>query len=136
MIETGFYGPQIDIVAPGAQMAVARSLDKSRFNDEQTYTIDLSGTGTSYATAFVAGACALWQAHWGREQLLQRYTVDDVEGNPTAYRLVDAFREVLIASCDKSKPPWNNPPADPRAMLYGHGVLDVRALLTAALPPP
>jgi len=77
-----------------------------------------SGDGTSYATAVVAGACALWQAHHGRNFLIGRY------GRAL---LTDAFRHCIKASATVPSG-WST---DRR----GAGVLDIDALLNLTLPP-
>jgi hypothetical protein len=82
------------------------------------YSVLPSGKGTSYATAIVAGACALWQAHHGRANLIRDY------GLPLIF---DLFKKVLKDSCDK--------PQDWDTAKYGAGVLDAVALLNHPLPP-
>jgi hypothetical protein len=77
------------------------------------------GTGTSYAVATVAGAAALWLAHHGRAQLVQRYGAE---------KLPFIFNQVLRASCT----PVNDPSWTPGQ--FGAGLLDVHALLKASLP--
>lgn len=116
-LDTGFYGPEVDITAPGVNIWAAESI-RGKGGAVEAYSVKKTGTGTSYSTAIVAGACALWQAHHGRAWLIEEY------GKPLIF---DLFKKVLKDSCDK--------PTGWDSSRHGAGVLDVVALLTAKLPP-
>ena len=107
-LTTGFYGEAIDITAPGVNIwrAWAESGGPTKFSVSQ-------GTGTSHATAVVAGACALWQAHWGRKWLIDKYGAENI---------LDLFRIALTCSADTLNDTWDT-------ARRGAGVLDVEALL-------
>jgi serine protease len=116
MLSYGFYGPGINITAPGINVWKAESyLDSITANP--SYKVD-QGTGSSYATAITAGACALWQAYHGRANLISKYK---------KVNLFDLFRLALGESCRK--------PQGWQTAQHGKGVLDVEALLKYTLPP-
>jgi len=75
-------GPAVDITAPGE--SVYRALIEKRANGQLVQTSKRS-SGTSYATAHIAGVCALWIAHHGHAALKRRYGAS----------LPEAFRRVL-----------------------------------------
>ncbi len=116
----GLYGPDVDISAPGVHMFNAKSvLDED--GDELYFT--QQGIGTSYATAITAAACALWQAHHGRQNLI------DIYGRPLMLHL---FRWALKHSAATqtvtgAQAPWDD-------TKRGFGMLDAKALLTLQLP--
>lgn len=113
----GFYGPEVDITAPGINIWKADVIPPGDGWGVSKYVVD-QGRGTSYATAIVAGACALWQAHHGRKYLIDTYGRD---------LIFDLFKKVLQDSCYK---PQNWDSAN-----RGAGVLDAVALLNHPLPP-
>ena len=113
--ELGFYGPEVDISAPGVGIWIARTARIGGTPVERHF-IETS-KGSSYATAIVAGACALWQAHHGRAYLIEVY------GKPLIF---DAFKKVLKDSC-YTPPNWYSN--------RGAGVLDAVRLLTTDFPP-
>jgi serine protease len=115
MLNTGFYSSDVDITAPGVNVWHARA--KLGSGGARSYSIDGEGVGSSYATAFVAGACALWQAHYDRTQLIIDYGAD---------LIFDLFRWALSHSSDTRGGTWNT-------ALHGAGVLDVRKLLELQL---
>jgi serine protease len=108
----GFYGPWVDITAPGWGVIVAKT--KKPYYE---YHIDKNGEGTSYSTAIVAGACALWQAYHSRESLIKKY------GRPL---LTDVFRYCLKHSCETPFG-WDK-------QKRGSGILNAEALLKIPLP--
>lgn len=108
------HGSAVDVCAPGESVWRARTARGS--GEALVYSVEM-GSGTSYAVASVAGAAALWLAHHGRQNLLERYG---------AGALVSVFKQVLIASCRKL-PNWND-------REYGAGIIDAKALLEAKLP--
>jgi hypothetical protein len=105
------FGPEVDLSAPAADIrnALARPADKF------TYAND--GDGTSYATAMVSGAAALWLS-LRRLELASAY--------PQKWQIVEAFKR---AARTTARVPANWQPGG-----FGTGVLDVRALLEAPLP--
>ena len=88
MYNAGHYGPEVDITAPG--LYIWRAVSTKAVNGVRAYKVAPS-EGTSYATALVAGACALWQAHHGRTNLIATY------GRSLIF---DLFRWALFTSCD------------------------------------
>jgi len=103
-------GPEVDLAAPGESVWCART-------DERTLRVG-RGSGTSYAVATVAGACALWLAFHGRDRLLRQYGPD---------RLAPLFREVLCRDGVATPRLWDRG-------RHGAGILDARGLLAAQLP--
>jgi subtilisin family serine protease len=113
----GFYGPEVDISAPGVDIWIATS-KRTRQDPQERHIIQNNGEGSSYATAIVAGACALWQAHHGRANLIQRYGKG---------RIFEIFKTALQESCH-TPANWD--------VDRGKGVLDADALLKMPLPQP
>ena len=105
-------GAAVDVAAPGESVwrARARQSRSGRFANERS-------SGTSYATAITAGACALWLAYHGRRTLIEKYGKE---------HLSDAFRHLLVATVDVP-PRW-------KKSKHGAGVVDAKALLSAKLP--
>lgn len=106
-------GDEVDISAPGESVWRAWShLDGGvlKFDVGQS-------SGTSYAVATTAGACALWLAKHGTANLRAQY-----EG-----RVAAVFMNLLKTSGFRSVPGWNSD-------RYGPGILDATALLAAPLP--
>jgi thermitase len=108
-------GSAVDITAPGE--SVWRALS-SKKNGTVVYSIEPS-SGTSYAVAHVAGACATWLAFHGRNALIGKYG---------ASKLAGVFRTLLTTVGFNRPAGWNT--GD-----YGAGILDVEKLLGAPLPP-
>jgi len=104
-------GEAVAVTAPGESVwrAWARDLGEYRI---------ARSSGTSYATATTAGACALWLAHHGRAKLVKRYG---------AARLASVFRDVLRKAGVRRPAGWD------RAK-WGAGIVDARKLLAAPLP--
>jgi hypothetical protein len=75
------------------------------------------GSGTSFAVAHVAGAAALWLAFHGRDALVRRF------GKPA---LQGVFRG-LVQKTARRPTGWDTGE-------FGAGILNVEALLSAALP--
>ncbi|MGN6152056.1 MAG: S8 family peptidase [Lysobacteraceae bacterium] len=106
-------GAAVDITAPGESVWRAWS----HVRGGRTVFDTGRSSGTSYATATVAGLCALWlEHHGGGAALRQRY----------GGRLASVFRDLLQAHC-RTPAGWN-------AQRYGPGIADGQALLAAALP--
>lgn len=106
-------GAAVDITAPGESVWRAWAHMRSGQVMFDTGRSD----GTSYATATLAGVCALWlERHGGATALRQRY----------GGRLASVFRDLLQANC-RTPPGWN-------AHRYGPGIVDANALLAAPLP--
>jgi thermitase len=106
-------GKAVAATAPGESVWRGKS-DTSR-SGQPAFEVARS-SGTSYATALTAGACALWLQRHGRATLLARYGAG----------LGGAFRSVLQSSIRKV-PGWPKNKAGP-------GIVDVGALIRAALP--
>lgn len=106
-------GSKVDITAPGE--SVWRALTQ-RTAAGLKYVVERS-SGTSYAVATAAGACALWLGHHGRDQLVARYG---------AGKLAAVFLKLLKKTAHVP-PGWDK--SD-----YGAGILDVDKLLRAPLP--
>lgn len=107
-------GPNVDITAPADAVWVAD------FAGDAPRPVVKAGSGTSFATAIVAGAAAAWVAHWGgRAKLKETY-----KSTPLAW----AFREVLQRSARRTDgTAWDS-------ARFGPGVLDVERLLRTPLP--
>jgi len=108
-------GASVDITAPGESVWRALVNTDVPEGDERRYPVERSD-GTSYATAHVAGVCALWLAHHGPEALRAQY----------GEYLSDAFRYVIA---DTARP---SDDLDPEA--FGHGIIDADAVLRRPLP--
>ncbi len=114
-------GPNVDITAPADGVWVADFDSKQTDNNGNRLPLVEAGSGTSFATAFMAGVAALWLAHWGRAQLLQRYP-----NTPLAW----VFRHQLQRTSNAAHAnEWDK-------TNYGPGVVNVRALLEEPLPNP
>lgn len=105
----------IDVAAPAQWVAAASHAGGGASG------ISARGEGTSYATAMVAGAAAQWLAHHGRQACHQA-------AQNAGLSVQDYFRILLRASADDSGTNFD--------VRYGHGVLDVEALLHRGLPAP
>jgi hypothetical protein len=103
------HGPKVAVSAP------ARGVWFPNFFLDGTVGI-YWGEGTSFSAAQVAAVAALWLAHWGRKNLIDRY------GNVP---LAHVFRQLLRRTAWKPKN-WNT--------LYGAGIVDAYALLNEPLP--
>lgn len=119
-LHDGFYGDAVDITAPAAAIYSAKAAPGD--NGAVDYYVHRSD-GTSYATAITAGACALWQAHHGRQNLITRF------GKPL---MLHAFRWALKQSAATQTVTGAQAPWD--AARRGFGMLDAAALLRAPLP--
>lgn len=104
------YGPEADIAAPGHQVFIPY-LDQKRFY----YRFS---SGSSFATAHIAAAAALWRAHHHR----------DLAPFDGTWRVTEAFRYCLQKSAIV--------PGDWDASRFGVGILDVKKLLEIPLPKP
>ncbi len=106
-------GSQVDISAPGESVWCAETLSQAN----QPYVVRM-GSGTSFAVATVAGACALWLAYHSRKRLIKKYG---------AGRLASVFRELLLTKGFERPPGWNTGK-------HGVGILRADRLLEAKLP--
>lgn len=107
-------GGAVDISAPGESVWRAAAVLK---DGAPRYKVGMS-SGTSYAVATTAGACALWLAFHGKASLVARYGLAG---------LARAFRRVLTSSGARTPSGW---PAD----RMGAGILDVTGLLSVSPP--
>jgi len=105
------HGIEVDLSAPGE--SVWRALARK----DGRYTVERS-SGSSYATAHVAAACALWLAKRGGWTALRNQY--------GAANLAGLAREALQASAEPP-PGWD-------AQNFGAGILDARALLAWRAP--
>jgi subtilisin family serine protease len=108
-------GQRVDVSAPAEAVHVA-AFDFAATGDDRFVVI--RNFGTSFAVAHVAGLAALWLAHHGRAELIQRYG---------ASQLVAVFRTLLAGAAVRRPSGWDEDN-------FGSGVVDARALLEAELP--
>ncbi len=108
-------GPEVDVTAPGESVWTARSRRDAThpFGEEPS-------SGTSHATATMAGVCALWLARHGRDSLIQRYG---------RHNLAAVFKELLITHGVRKPESIDWASGD-----FGAGLVDANALLSAPLP--
>ena len=106
-------GGRIDFSGP------AQDVWKAGF-DRKGAEIPKQSKGTSFATAMTAGIAALWLAHHGRDNLINKY-------HDRGVRLAEVFRKVLIRSSD----------ARPRSFFGGLGpIVNAKQALKTRLPEP
>lgn len=108
-------GASVDLSAPGESVWRAET---TKDGDGRRYDRNRS-SGTSYAVAATAGACALWLAYHGREKLLATYGCEN---------LAAVFRDVLLRHGFARPSRWETDS-------YGVGILRADKLLRAPLPP-
>jgi thermitase len=108
------HGDAVDITAPGESVWRAKTVRGS--GGELTFLVE-RGSGTSYATATMAGVAALWISYHGASTLVQKY------GAPNISRV---FKQLLQQSC-RTPAGWDTDE-------YGPGIVDAKALLSAPLP--
>ncbi len=106
-------GDEVDISAPGESVWRAWSQELDGAMD---YSIAPS-SGTSYAVATAAGACALWLSLHGAAALRARYPG----------RVAAVFMDMLKSAGFRGVTGW-------KTTNYGPGILDATALLGAPLP--
>lgn len=104
-------GRAVDVAAPGDSVWRAKAAKSSSkpFSNGRS-------SGTSYATAVTAGACALWLAYHGRSKLIRKYGKEN---------LSVAFRHVLRNTVE-TPPGW-------KKSKYGTGIIHVHRLLDTKL---
>ena len=107
-------GKTVDISAPGERVHVAW---KKAPDDPDNNTV--RSDGTSYATAHIAGAAALWIAYHGEDAIREAYGAGTRK---------DLFVDLLKRSANK--------PAGWDTSKFGAGILDVVALLNTPLGTP
>jgi thermitase len=107
------YGGSIDVTAPGE--SVWRALVDTDTTGPDRFRVE-RGSGTSYATANVAGVAALWLSYHGWDDLKQKY----------GEHLTDAFRWMLDRTSKKSD--------DLDEDDFGAGIVDAEELLIEPLP--
>lgn len=109
---TSCRGPSVAVSAPAAWVYIA-------WRGKPSDQADLVGpsSGTSYATAEVAGLAALWLAHHGRDALIEQVG----RGN-----LASTFKQLLRETARR--------PAGWDTANFGEGIVDARALLEAQIP--
>ena len=110
------FGEEVVITAPGELVWRANAaLDGGRHVYSQS-----QGTGTSHATAAVAGVAALWLSYHGRDALVARYQPALV---PFAFQL-------LLGQTADATPSF----VDGGDGGFGAGIVNVEQLLQADLP--
>jgi subtilisin family serine protease len=112
----GSRGIRVDLSAPANGIFRAETISTKK--DDFQYRYGRQGDGTSYATALVAGAAALWLARWSLKELEKRYL--------EPWMIVEAFRSVVRASAFV--------PDEWDSTKFGAGVLDAHELLKRPLP--
>ena len=111
------FGDEVVITAPGEKVWRANA----GLDDQENPTFGQSqGTGTSHATAGVAGMAALWISFHGRDQLIAKY------GKPL---LPFAFYQLLQQTADET-PGWVRGGDGG----FGAGIANAKDLLGADLP--
>jgi hypothetical protein len=123
--EDSSKGVQVDISAPGNDVWRARA---TKVAGAEYFDVQRS-SGTSYATAIVAGIVAIWEGFYGEEKMKEY----------ESYRL-DLFKYVIAKSrdngglgqilCDKLKSSCQ----DVAAGNYGPGIINLKAVLAVELP--
>jgi hypothetical protein len=106
-------GGDVDITAPGESVWRAEVTSSGAFKVSRS-------SGTSYATAQLAGVAALWLAHHGRANLVAKYGVANV---PVVFKellTLHGFRWPASGTWDTAN--------------LGVGLVDAHALLAAPLP--
>ena len=109
-------GRLVDIAAPGEDVWRAYAAIDAHAAD-----VTMS-TGTSYATACVAGVAALWVSYHGGRQ-----AIADVYGDRSLVPF--AFQHLLAETANKN-------PLVVKGGNHGKGIVDAEALLRAPLPDP
>lgn len=112
-------GRLVDVAAPGEDVWRARTAlhggdSRPSFTAEQ-------GTGTSFATACVAGLAALWLSYHGGRDALAETLGGDRSLVPFAF-------QYLLGKTADAAPDWV------KKQLWGVGIPDAQALLAAPLP--
>lgn len=105
------FGPEVDVSGPAADLRRASTASGKRFS------YGFGGDGTSYATAITTGAAALWLTH-RRVDITAAYT--------QPWQRVEAFKKLLRETA-RVPAVWNTG-------AFGAGVINIEALLNAALP--
>lgn len=111
-------GDTVDVTAPGETVWVARPGKDAGQDDD---IVDV-GSGTSYAVATTAGACALWLAHHGRDALITRYGKGQI---------ASVFKEVLMTHGVDTPPGLAHRQARCRHPRRGEAALGAAAIHTA-----
>ncbi len=110
-------GATVDIAAPGEDVWRARSA----LADSGPEFTSAQGTGTSYATACVAGIAALWLSYHGGRRTIADALGGDLSAVPVA------FQYLLASTADTS-------PDFVRRGRHGSGIANAEALLEHPLP--
>lgn len=106
-------GPAVDVCAPG------EDVHRATFDKSGKETIEHS-SGTSYATAVVAGVAALWLSFHGRAKLIAQYGAGSI---------APLFRHIVMKHGVHPDPNWDT-------KHLGAGIIDAERVLRAPLPPP
>ena len=108
--EDASVGEEVDVTAPG------ESIWRAAVDNDQ-YTVARS-SGTSYAAAMTAGACALWLSFHNRDDLIAKYSPSN---------LAAVFKEILMRNGVDRPEGW-------KTNEWGAGILNVQKLLQAQPP--
>ncbi|HEX7150200.1 MAG TPA: S8 family serine peptidase [Thermoanaerobaculia bacterium] len=103
-------GEDVDVTAPGEFVW--------RATVENGVNTVLPSSGTSYATAIVAGIAALWLARHERQRLIERYGAPNIAA---------VFKEIVMKHGVDKPPGW-----DTKRM--GAGIINAKKVLEAPLP--
>lgn len=104
------HGSAVDVTAPGESVWVAGTGER-----EGDFIVRRS-SGTSFATAAVAGVAALWLSYHGPDRLKELYGPE---------KIPFIFNQILRDTCD---------PVEWAAGGYGLGLVNAQKVLTAKLP--
>ena len=109
-------GSAVDISAPGEDVWVASASDAAG-----SHAAVKHGDGTSYATAEVAGAAAVWLAYFGHDRIEAAK-----HGRTRQAVFLNALRQSARDPCGLPQPPHDCPWKKDK---YGAGILDLEQLL-------
>lgn len=110
-------GRRVDMTVPGADIWSART--KLRKDEGRVMEVK-RGSGTSFSTAYTAGAAALFLDYHGHDNLKSIYGANNV---------TTVFKYMLENHAHNTPKNWDNE-------LYGPGILDVYKLVSSPLPDP
>lgn len=104
-------GPAVAVAAPGVDVWTAHAYRGSEPDEVHT------SSGTSFAAAMTAGVAALWLAHHGKDRLVRRFGLSQVQA---------AFKKALMMTARKPVEGW------PKKN-FGAGIVNAEALLRLPL---
>jgi subtilisin family serine protease len=112
--------PGVDMCAPRAGVMENGFILQNEIGKQMKWghIFALGGRGTTYSSALVSGAAALWLSYHGSEKIAARYGKQNI---------AKVFRHVLFTAGVDTPEGWDTQKA-------GSGILNVRRLLLAPLP--